>query len=186
MISRMFGAPFGGTTRGAHHGVESFQLSLITPPNFGGGAAAVCLQSLSSRRVPLAAPSPLARTQAKSPASPPKISQPLRKGKTCHSARISSSALSLSNVIGQAMLSPMQRSETLPELSVSCGDSSSGAPTPFLPRSLCPCFLYRTSSLTSPSTSRQESRIPRRMSRITPQCPVLPLCSLPPIPHTGS
>src|SRR6266513_2580917 len=31
----MFGAPFGGTTRGGHHGVESMAKSLITPPNFG-------------------------------------------------------------------------------------------------------------------------------------------------------
>src|SRR5271167_1374106 len=37
MISRTFGAPLGGTTRGAHHGVESAALCLITPPNFGGG-----------------------------------------------------------------------------------------------------------------------------------------------------
>src|SRR5258707_4656835 len=36
MMSRTFGAPFGGTTRGAHQGVDSVALSLITPPNFGG------------------------------------------------------------------------------------------------------------------------------------------------------
>src|SRR5271165_5515611 len=33
-----FGAPLGGTTRGGHQGVESLALSLITPPNFSGGA----------------------------------------------------------------------------------------------------------------------------------------------------
>src|SRR5882672_11331972 len=38
MMSRMLGAPFGGTMRGGHQGVESLALSLITPPNFGGGA----------------------------------------------------------------------------------------------------------------------------------------------------
>src|SRR5271167_2572142 len=32
------GAPLGGTTRGGHQGVESLALSLITPPNGGGGA----------------------------------------------------------------------------------------------------------------------------------------------------
>src|SRR5215813_4761447 len=37
MISRMLGAPLGGTTRGGHQGVESVQLSLIVPPNFGAG-----------------------------------------------------------------------------------------------------------------------------------------------------
>src|SRR6516164_7802997 len=37
MISSTFGAPFGGTTRGGHHGVDSEALSLITPPNFGSG-----------------------------------------------------------------------------------------------------------------------------------------------------
>src|SRR5664279_4764344 len=37
MMSSTFGAPLGGTTRGGHHGVESLALSLITPPNFGGG-----------------------------------------------------------------------------------------------------------------------------------------------------
>jgi hypothetical protein len=37
MMSNTLGAPFGGTTRGAHHGVDSDALSLITPPNFGSG-----------------------------------------------------------------------------------------------------------------------------------------------------
>src|SRR5450432_2316653 len=37
MISSTLGAPFGGTIRGGHHGLESSALSLITPPNFGGG-----------------------------------------------------------------------------------------------------------------------------------------------------
>src|SRR5579863_8925401 len=37
MMSRMLGAPLGGTTRGGHHGVESLALSLITPPNGIGG-----------------------------------------------------------------------------------------------------------------------------------------------------
>src|ERR1700734_1807468 len=36
MMSRTFGAPLGGTTLGAHQGVESLALSLITPPNVGG------------------------------------------------------------------------------------------------------------------------------------------------------
>src|SRR5580704_3810173 len=38
MMSRMLGAPLGGTTRGGHQTVESLALSLITPPNGGGGA----------------------------------------------------------------------------------------------------------------------------------------------------
>src|SRR5271167_2245653 len=37
MMSSTLGAPLGGTTRGGHHGLESAALSLITPPNFGGG-----------------------------------------------------------------------------------------------------------------------------------------------------
>src|SRR6185436_16615634 len=37
MISSTLGAPFGGTTRGAHHGVDSDAFCLITPPNFGLG-----------------------------------------------------------------------------------------------------------------------------------------------------
>ena len=37
MISSTLGEPFGGTTRGGHHGVDSEALSLITPPNFGSG-----------------------------------------------------------------------------------------------------------------------------------------------------
>src|SRR5208283_4649256 len=37
MMSRTFGAPLGGTTRGGHQGFESLALSLMTPPNFGGG-----------------------------------------------------------------------------------------------------------------------------------------------------
>jgi hypothetical protein len=37
MIRSTFGAPFGGTIFGGHHGFESLASSLITPPNFGGG-----------------------------------------------------------------------------------------------------------------------------------------------------
>ena len=44
MISRTLGAPFGGTTRGAHHCFDSDAFSLITPPNFGSGGGS-CLPS---------------------------------------------------------------------------------------------------------------------------------------------
>src|SRR5271169_2867129 len=37
MISRMLGAPLGGTMRGGHQVLEPWSVSLITPPNFGGG-----------------------------------------------------------------------------------------------------------------------------------------------------
>src|SRR5271167_2334451 len=37
MMSSTLGAPFGGTTRGGHQGVDWSALSLITPPNVGGG-----------------------------------------------------------------------------------------------------------------------------------------------------
>src|SRR5208282_1835731 len=37
MMSRMFGAPLGGTMRGGHQVFESVALCLMTPPNFGGG-----------------------------------------------------------------------------------------------------------------------------------------------------
>src|ERR1700756_5217514 len=37
MMSNTLGAPFGGTTRGAHQGVDSDAFSLMTPPNFGSG-----------------------------------------------------------------------------------------------------------------------------------------------------
>src|SRR5271169_472028 len=42
MISRILGAPFGGTTRGGHHGSDSEAFCLITPPNFGSGGGS-CL-----------------------------------------------------------------------------------------------------------------------------------------------
>src|SRR5881227_3736304 len=45
MISRTLGAPFGGTRRDGHHGLESFALSLIAPPNSGGGGGS-CLPSI--------------------------------------------------------------------------------------------------------------------------------------------
>src|SRR5438034_6366843 len=45
MISRTLGAPFGGTTRGGHHGCDSLALSLMTPPNFGGGGGS-CMPSI--------------------------------------------------------------------------------------------------------------------------------------------
>src|SRR5207247_540692 len=37
MMSRIFGAFLGGTTRGAHQGFDWRASSLITPPNFGSG-----------------------------------------------------------------------------------------------------------------------------------------------------
>src|SRR5277367_1225956 len=37
MISRMLGAPFGGTMRGGHQTFEPLRVSLMTPPNFGSG-----------------------------------------------------------------------------------------------------------------------------------------------------
>ena len=42
MISSTLGAPFGGTTRGAHQGFDCRASSLITPPNFGSGGGS-CL-----------------------------------------------------------------------------------------------------------------------------------------------
>src|SRR6266487_4258553 len=45
MMRSTFGAPFGGTTCGGHHGFESLASSLITPPNFGGGGGS-CFPSI--------------------------------------------------------------------------------------------------------------------------------------------
>jgi hypothetical protein len=42
MISSTLGAPWGGTTRGGHQGLDCRALFLITPPNFGSGAGS-CL-----------------------------------------------------------------------------------------------------------------------------------------------
>src|ERR1700722_4408014 len=38
MMSRMLGAPLGGTMRGGHQVFDPSRVSLITPPNFGSGA----------------------------------------------------------------------------------------------------------------------------------------------------
>ncbi len=46
MISNTFGAPFGGTTRGAHQGFDCSASSLMTPPNFGSGGGS-CLPSIA-------------------------------------------------------------------------------------------------------------------------------------------
>ena len=45
MMSNTLGAPLGGTTRGAHQGVDSEAFSLITPPNFGSGGGS-CFPSI--------------------------------------------------------------------------------------------------------------------------------------------
>src|SRR5208282_2599403 len=45
MISRMLGACFGGTTRGAHHDLDCKAFSLMTPPNFGSGGGS-CVPSI--------------------------------------------------------------------------------------------------------------------------------------------
>src|SRR6516225_7672538 len=37
MISSTLGAPLGGTTRGAHHGLDWAAFRLMTPPNGGSG-----------------------------------------------------------------------------------------------------------------------------------------------------
>ena len=37
MMRRMFGAPFGGTTRAGQYGFDCAALSSISPPNFCGG-----------------------------------------------------------------------------------------------------------------------------------------------------
>src|ERR1700674_6110291 len=42
MIRSACGAPFGGTTRGAHQGFDCGASSLMTPPNFGSGGGS-CL-----------------------------------------------------------------------------------------------------------------------------------------------
>src|SRR5437763_13859176 len=45
MMSRMLGAPLGGTTRGGQYGLESVAASLITPPKgIGGGGS--CFPSM--------------------------------------------------------------------------------------------------------------------------------------------
>jgi hypothetical protein len=45
MISKMFGAPFGGTMRGSQHGFESRESRLMTPPN-GVGSGGNCFSDL--------------------------------------------------------------------------------------------------------------------------------------------
>src|SRR5205814_9015892 len=45
MMSRMFGAPLGGTTDGGQYGLESLTLSLMTPPN-GNGGGGICFPSI--------------------------------------------------------------------------------------------------------------------------------------------
>src|SRR5450755_2079162 len=57
MISRMLGAPFGGTTRGGHHWVESVAAGLITPPKgmLGGGICwpEIVVVALGAPKVPV-------------------------------------------------------------------------------------------------------------------------------------
>src|SRR6266550_4982415 len=45
MMSRMLGAPLGGTIVGGQYGLESVAVSLITPPNFGSGGGS-CFPSI--------------------------------------------------------------------------------------------------------------------------------------------
>src|SRR6266702_8768166 len=45
MMSSTLGAPFGGTTRGGHQGVDSEAFSLITPPKLGSGGG-ICFPSI--------------------------------------------------------------------------------------------------------------------------------------------
>src|SRR5258708_12900129 len=45
IMSNTLGAPFGGTTRGAHQAVDSEAFSLIIPPNLGSGGGS-CFPSI--------------------------------------------------------------------------------------------------------------------------------------------
>ena len=45
IIKSTFGAVFGGTIRGAHHGLELKASSLIVPANLGSGAG-ICLPNI--------------------------------------------------------------------------------------------------------------------------------------------
>ena len=45
IMSSTLGASFGGTTRGAYHGVDSEAFSFITPPNLGSGGGS-CVPSI--------------------------------------------------------------------------------------------------------------------------------------------
>src|SRR6185295_3815630 len=45
IISSTLGAPFGGTTRGAHQGLDSDAFCSITPPKFGSGGGS-CFPSI--------------------------------------------------------------------------------------------------------------------------------------------
>ena len=57
MISSTLGAFFGGTTRGAHHDVDSEAFCWITPPNFGSGGGncwpLIVVVALGAPRVPV-------------------------------------------------------------------------------------------------------------------------------------
>src|SRR5208283_3258213 len=88
MMSRTLGAPLGGTTRGAHQGVESLALSLMTPPNLGGGGGS-CFPSsvvvaLGEPRTPVtcwAAAGAAASTAAsRNTAAPPFFDSPFIRG----------------------------------------------------------------------------------------------------------
>ncbi len=64
MISSTFGAPFGGTTRGAHHDLDCSASFLITPPKAGSGAGSwlglTVLVALGEPNVPVTCwPEPL-------------------------------------------------------------------------------------------------------------------------------
>jgi hypothetical protein len=57
MISSTFGAPFGGTTRGAHQAFDCSASSLMTPPNLGSGGGSclllIVVVALGEPRVPV-------------------------------------------------------------------------------------------------------------------------------------
>src|SRR5271154_5463269 len=86
MISRTFGAPAGGATRGAHHGLESLALSLMTPPNSGGGGGSwfpgIVVVALGDPNTPVicgAAPAPAGDVACAWAAADPKGTRRRRK-----------------------------------------------------------------------------------------------------------
>src|SRR4029450_7213827 len=115
MMSSTFGAPFGGTPRGAHHAFDSEAFSVITPPNFGSGGGScfpsIVVVALGEPKVPVTCWALLG----------PAISMAVRVVRM-ETVRAPLSLIGLTFICYLLLLQTVRSIQTVPPLSAGSGD----------------------------------------------------------------
>src|SRR5271166_3100451 len=115
-MSRTLGAPLGGTTRGGHQVLESWALSLITPPNGGGGAGIwfplMVVVALASPNVPVTTcAEALPPAKKLETAKAPKASFPIHARKSIRCLLAGTAVLASQGDSCEGLVVPLRKSE---------------------------------------------------------------------------